>query len=166
MRVYRVERQTIYHLENSISVTSVTPTIIIIIMPMRERKEEEEEDEDNGDAVNDNKTTATTTTATPPPPTNLSPEQKAQRERKMTTLQASISKLESQIADTEAQLSETRSSLKSPDDVSDTIKNHIRSLHSYNEIKDVGQGLMGLIAEARGVRYVDVQREFGIEAGD
>ncbi|KAN0072378.1 DNA repair protein, partial [Elaphomyces granulatus] len=83
------------------------------------------------------------------------------------TLQASISKLESQIADTEAQLSETRSSLKSPDDVSDTIKNHIRSLHSYNEIKDVGQGLMGLIAEARGgVRYVDVQREFGIEAGD
>jgi len=84
----------------------------------------------------------------------------------MTTLQASISKLESQIADTEAQLSETRSRLKSPDDVSDTVKNHIRSLHSYNEIKDVGQGLMGLIAEARGVRYVDVQREFGIEAGD
>jgi len=83
----------------------------------------------------------------------------------MTTLQASISKLESQIADTEAQLTETRSRLKSPD-VSDTVKNHIRFLHSYNEIKDVGQGLMGLIAEARGVRYVDVQREFGIEAGD
>lgn len=50
--------------------------------------------------------------------------------------------------------------------VSDTVKTHIRFLHSYNEIKDVGQGLMGLIAEARGVRYVDVQREFGIEAGD
>jgi len=48
-------------------------------------KERKEEDEDNGDAVNDNKSTATTTTP-PPPPTNLSPEQKAQRERKMVRL--------------------------------------------------------------------------------
>ena len=46
-------------------------------------------------------------------------------------------------------------------DPSITVKRHIRLLHDYNEIKDVAQGLMGLIAEARGVRQIEVQREFG-----
>jgi DNA repair protein Swi5/Sae3 len=48
------------------------------------------------------------------------------------------------------------------DDPSTTVKRHIRLLHDYNEIKDIGQGLMGLIADARGMRQVDVQREFGV----
>jgi len=39
-------------------------------------------------------------------------------------------------------------------------------LHEYNEIKDVGQGLMGIIADARGVRQVDVEREFGVGEKD
>jgi DNA repair protein Swi5/Sae3 len=46
------------------------------------------------------------------------------------------------------------------------VKRHIRLLHEYNEIKDVAQGLMGLIAEARGVRQVDVQREYGVKEQD
>ncbi|KAF2868394.1 hypothetical protein BDV95DRAFT_597258 [Massariosphaeria phaeospora] len=46
------------------------------------------------------------------------------------------------------------------------VKRHIKLLHEYNEIKDVGQGLMGMIADARGVRIVEVQDEFGIEAKD
>ncbi|EON66021.1 hypothetical protein W97_05264 [Coniosporium apollinis CBS 100218] len=46
------------------------------------------------------------------------------------------------------------------------IKRHITLLHDYNEIRDVGLGLMGLIADARGVRIKDVQEEFGIEAKD
>jgi len=46
------------------------------------------------------------------------------------------------------------------------VKTHIRLLHEYNEIKDVGQGLMGLIADARGVRIVEVQDEFGIDSKD
>ncbi|KAI8940923.1 hypothetical protein NX059_012539 [Plenodomus lindquistii] len=46
------------------------------------------------------------------------------------------------------------------------VKEHIKLLHEYNELKDVGQGLMGLIADQRGVRIVDVQDEFGIEAKD
>ena len=52
------------------------------------------------------------------------------------------------------------------DDPSETVKRHIRLLHEYNEIKDIGQGLMGLIADARGVRQVDVQREFGVGGKD
>ncbi|KAH9872695.1 hypothetical protein J1614_005089 [Plenodomus biglobosus] len=46
------------------------------------------------------------------------------------------------------------------------VKEHIKLLHEYNELKDVGQGLMGLIADQRGVRIVEVQEEFGIEAKD
>lgn len=46
------------------------------------------------------------------------------------------------------------------------IKAHIKQLQDYNDIKDVGTQLMGLIAEKRGVRIVEVQDEFGIEADD
>jgi hypothetical protein len=46
------------------------------------------------------------------------------------------------------------------------VKEHIKLLHEYNELKDVGQGLMGLIADQRGVRIVEVQEEFGIDAQD
>ncbi|KAF1974655.1 hypothetical protein BU23DRAFT_567451 [Bimuria novae-zelandiae CBS 107.79] len=45
-------------------------------------------------------------------------------------------------------------------------KKHIKLLHEYNEMKDVGQGLMGLIADQRGVRIVEVQDEFGIDTQD
>jgi hypothetical protein len=46
------------------------------------------------------------------------------------------------------------------------VREHIKLLHEYNELKDVGQGLMGLIADQRGVRIIEVQEEFGIEAQD
>ncbi|KAF1998880.1 hypothetical protein P154DRAFT_523713 [Amniculicola lignicola CBS 123094] len=46
------------------------------------------------------------------------------------------------------------------------VKKHIKLLHEYNEIKDVGQGLMGLIADQRGVRIVEVQDEFGVTSKD
>jgi DNA repair protein Swi5/Sae3 len=39
-------------------------------------------------------------------------------------------------------------------------------LHEYNEIKDAGQGLIGLIADARGMRQVDVERELGVGEKD
>ncbi|OCK81770.1 hypothetical protein K432DRAFT_325581 [Lepidopterella palustris CBS 459.81] len=48
----------------------------------------------------------------------------------------------------------------------DLISEHIKLLHTYNEIKDIGQGLMGLIADQRGVRIVEVQDEFGIGVKD
>ncbi|KXS94099.1 hypothetical protein AC579_2515 [Pseudocercospora musae] len=40
------------------------------------------------------------------------------------------------------------------------IKEHISLLHSYNEIKDIGLGLLGLLAEGRGVRVKDLMGEF------
>ena len=46
------------------------------------------------------------------------------------------------------------------------IKSHIALLHKYNEIKDIGQGLMGLIADKRDCRVVRVMEEFGVGEGD
>ena len=34
----------------------------------------------------------------------------------------------------------------------ETVKKHIKLLHHYNDIRDVGQGLVGMIADNRGVR--------------
>jgi hypothetical protein len=46
------------------------------------------------------------------------------------------------------------------------IKDHIGRLHRYNEIRDVGQGLIGIIADQRGARIVDCMDEFGVQVGD
>ncbi|GME38164.1 putative DNA repair protein swi5 protein [Neofusicoccum parvum] len=46
------------------------------------------------------------------------------------------------------------------------IQERIRRLNEYNEIRDIGQGLMGIIAESRGVRIKEVQEEFDISAKD
>lgn len=47
-----------------------------------------------------------------------------------------------------------------------TVKAHIKLLHDYNEIRDIGQGLMGVIADNRGVRVSDVYRDFDVDEGD
>ncbi|KAL2854717.1 Swi5-domain-containing protein [Aspergillus pseudodeflectus] len=88
------------------------------------------------------------------------PRQASQRGKKLETLRATNKDLESQVAAIESQVAEIRAKLKN--DPSETVKRHIRLLHEYNEIKDVGQGLIGLIADARGMRQVDVEREFGV----
>ncbi|KAJ5443528.1 DNA repair protein SWI5, partial [Penicillium daleae] len=80
------------------------------------------------------------------------------------TLRTSITNLQTQQAQLEAEIAEIKTQLIN--DPSETVKRHIRLLHEYNEIKDIAQGLMGLIAEARGVRHVDVQQEYGVEEQD
>ena len=46
------------------------------------------------------------------------------------------------------------------------IKGHITLLHKYNEIKDIGQGLMGMIADKRGVRVATVMEDFDMDEKD
>ncbi|KAH8702584.1 putative DNA repair protein Swi5/Sae3 [Talaromyces proteolyticus] len=90
----------------------------------------------------------------------------AQLDKRQTILRASISKLEQQIQETETQLQEVTSKLRSPEKASQTVRDHIHLLHAYNEIRDIGQGLLGLIAEARGARHIDIQNEFGVTTED
>jgi len=47
-----------------------------------------------------------------------------------------------------------------------TVKQHIGLLHAYNGIRDIGQNVMGLLAEQRGVRVVQVMEECGVGEGD
>lgn len=53
-----------------------------------------------------------------------------------------------------------RAALKS---AQDTVKQHISQLTAYNDIKDIAQGLVGLIAEQRNARIVDVMTDLGFE---
>lgn len=50
----------------------------------------------------------------------------------------------------------------------DTVQTHIRRLKEYNNLKDIGQQLIGLIAENRGVRVGTLYEtgEFGVSADD
>lgn len=48
----------------------------------------------------------------------------------------------------------------------EVVKEHIELLHRYNEIRDVGQGLIGMIADQRGMRIKDVMEEFGMGERD
>ncbi|MCJ1435139.1 hypothetical protein MMC27_004509 [Xylographa pallens] len=81
------------------------------------------------------------------------------------SLHAKISALSAQIAATQAQIDAIKPQLKSPSPET-TVKQHIALLHTYNEIRDVGQGLLGMVAENRGVRIRDVYGEFGVAEGD
>lgn len=86
-------------------------------------------------------------------------------------LQAQNQPTASTLADTDSGASASVISSSPPDTAvlgaaKNIIAQHIKLLHTYNEIKDIGQGLMGLIADARGVRIVEVQEEFGIGVKD
>jgi hypothetical protein len=52
------------------------------------------------------------------------------------------------------------------DNASARIKSQIKQLSQYNDIKDIGTQLMGLIAEKRGCRIAEVQEEFAINPDD
>ncbi|KAJ5728064.1 DNA repair protein SWI5 [Penicillium malachiteum] len=87
----------------------------------------------------------------------------AEREQRE-TVQASISELQAQEAELEREIAKIKSELRNDPD--ETVQRHIRLLHEYNEIKDVAQGLMGLIADAKGVRVVEIHKEYGVNEKD
>jgi hypothetical protein len=49
---------------------------------------------------------------------------------------------------------------------SHTVQQHISLLHAYNGIRDIGQNVMGMLAEQRGIRVVQVMEECGVGEGD
>lgn len=131
----------------------------------------------------------------PGPSSNLNTTSTTTLNNKISTLQSQLSTLRAQLSHVHAELREkTRaqshrsppSSTPFPEPGSDDaatataiaveaqaeaeaeaiVKRHIRLLHDYNEIKDVGLGLMGLIADARGCRLGLVMEEFGVGGKD
>lgn len=128
-------------------------------------------------------TDTTTTSQNSPTASDFNPRLKALLAKK-STLEQTLSSLKAERAHlaTQAKLpsglplpTTTPSGAALPDDEllasalkssSVVIKGHITLLHKYNEIKDIGQGLMGLIADKRDCRIVGVMEEFGVGEGD
>ncbi|KAI9847782.1 MAG: hypothetical protein M1837_001675 [Sclerophora amabilis] len=102
------------------------------------------------------------------PPSESSPTKQTARQKKLDTVHAHIATLSTQLSDLQTERESLLLNLTdpTPSSASSTVKRHIRLLHSYNEIRDVGSGLLGLIADQRGVRTAEVFDEFGVGGGD
>ncbi|CZT49731.1 uncharacterized protein RSE6_10615 [Rhynchosporium secalis] len=83
---------------------------------------------------------------------------------KIASIQARNASLEEEIRKKKAKLDEVTRELKHP--AAETVKLHIKLLHDYNDIRDVGQGLVGMIADNRGVRIGELYEEFGVGLRD
>ncbi|KAL9602583.1 MAG: hypothetical protein Q9219_001727 [cf. Caloplaca sp. 3 TL-2023] len=85
--------------------------------------------------------------------------------KRITNLEAKIAALQGQIDDTRLKRDEATAKLKVPD-ASQTVQNHIRLLREYNDIRDIGTSLMGIIAENRHVQMKCVYSEFNVDEQD
>ncbi|KAI9645965.1 hypothetical protein NHQ30_005402 [Ciborinia camelliae] len=83
---------------------------------------------------------------------------------KISSIQARNAQLRTEIKAKREKVKEITKELEKP--AHETVKRHIKLLHDYNDIKDVGQGLVGMIADNRGVRVGELYGEFGVEIGD
>ncbi|KAL8764235.1 MAG: hypothetical protein Q9184_000204 [Pyrenodesmia sp. 2 TL-2023] len=101
--------------------------------------------------------------------------------RKCATLEAKIATLEAQIGDTRTKLDAAAAQLKysyldplhiSPShhlknpNAPQTVQSHIRLLRGYNDIRDIGTGLLGIIADSRLVQIKQIYEEFDVNEKD
>ena len=104
---------------------------------------------------------------------------------RLAAIAAKTAKLQNQLAELQSQRSELVAEAKMPSGLdmpaewSDeqrtqqaltsanaVINDHIKNLHRYNEIKDIGQGLMGLVADKKGVRVAEVMADYDMNEKD
>ncbi|KFY46261.1 hypothetical protein V495_02585 [Pseudogymnoascus sp. VKM F-4514 (FW-929)] len=113
------------------------------------------------------KSSEESTSAPAPEEQSQEAKEEERKEKQIEAIKARNQELAEQVKAMEAQLVEARGKLKNPDAAA-TVKAHIKRLHAYNEIRDIGQGLIGLIAEQRGVRIKECYEsgEFGVGAKD
>ncbi|TGO30460.1 hypothetical protein BPAE_0005g00560 [Botrytis paeoniae] len=83
---------------------------------------------------------------------------------KLTSIQTRNANLKAEIAQKREKIQEITEGLEKP--AKQTVQRHIKLLHNYNDIKDVGQGLLGMIADNRGVRVGELYEEFGVGIAD
>ncbi|KAL8659084.1 MAG: hypothetical protein Q9226_000612 [Calogaya cf. arnoldii] len=85
--------------------------------------------------------------------------------RKTANLEIKIAALETQIEETKAKHNDAAAKLKNPDP-HQTVSNHIKLLREYNDIRDIGTGLMGVIANNRQVPMKRVYQDFHVDEQD
>ncbi|EPS39324.1 hypothetical protein H072_6946 [Dactylellina haptotyla CBS 200.50] len=79
-------------------------------------------------------------------------------------LLSQIAALEAELANLKSKNSASTAKLTNP--AKSTIQRHIKLLHDFNEIRDVGLHLIGMIADERGVGLKEVLGEFGVTDKD
>jgi hypothetical protein len=52
------------------------------------------------------------------------------------------------------------------EEISKCIQDHMKLLHDYNEIKDIGQIVIGKIAEIKGCTSREIYLEYGLDLND
>lgn len=129
---------------------------------------------DPSETISPKDKTPNTTSTTPNPRLTALEARKATLTQTLTDLKAQRQTLATQAQIPSGLTSKTSGEPPSDDEILQSalqssnavIKQHIALLHKYNEIKDIGQGLMGLIADQRDCRVVKVMEEFGVGEGD
>ncbi|KAK6541483.1 hypothetical protein TWF694_007292 [Orbilia ellipsospora] len=116
--------------------------------------------------INESRAVSTMASKDPPssPPSKEDSKLSAKEIKHRDFLLAEISTLEAKLADINAQVSDINQKLDNP--AKATIQRHIKLLHDFNEIRDVGLHLIGMIADERGVGLKQVLGEFGVTEKD
>ncbi|RKF79002.1 hypothetical protein GcM1_206031 [Golovinomyces cichoracearum] len=83
---------------------------------------------------------------------------------RIASIMARNTALETELANKRARLQEITRHLEAP--ASETVRRHIKLLHDYNDIRDIGQSLIGMIAEQRGVQIGSLYDDFGVGIKD
>ncbi|KAF9288608.1 swi5-like zinc finger protein [Mortierella alpina] len=79
---------------------------------------------------------------------------------------AKIAQLKATILDLERQEQELLHSIRGEGTPSEIIDRHIKELHRYNEIKDVGQIILGKCAEVEGTTIKEQYEKYGLDIED
>ncbi|RKF60503.1 putative dna repair protein swi5 [Erysiphe neolycopersici] len=83
---------------------------------------------------------------------------------KIASITARNTALEAELANKRVRLEEITRDLRAP--AQETVRRHIKLLHDYNDIRDIGQGLIGMIAEQRGVQIGSLYEDYGVGVKD
>ncbi|KAG0204050.1 swi5-like zinc finger protein [Mortierella sp. GBA30] len=76
---------------------------------------------------------------------------------------AKIAELKAMILDLERQEQELMQAIRGEGTPSEIIDRHIKELHRYNEIKDVGQIILGKCAEIEGTTIKEQYGQYGLD---
>ncbi|KAK9456373.1 Swi5-domain-containing protein [Dipodascopsis uninucleata] len=87
------------------------------------------------------------------------------KEAKEAVIKRRIEEKQSKLSELQQEYNDWIQKLKNPDP-NQTIKRHIRLLKDYNDIRDIALGLLGMIADTKGVRVADVMADYGVEIED
>ncbi|CAG8481958.1 8984_t:CDS:2 [Paraglomus brasilianum] len=85
---------------------------------------------------------------------------------KQTLLQSQIKSLEERLNALKAGETETMKQFDGATDIQKILNAHYKRIHEYNEIKDVGQMLLGKCAEIEGTTTREMYKKFGVDIED